>query len=360
MEQFGAVPSGQRLWRQLSTPDARHNYQLINSSPLYGYIQGMLTIPFLHLWSTDAATDPPLAALLEPVWNAVIAFTPHQELLPQWERLAAAVRSARRALDTEPMGKPTVNEIIADILSSLRTTLLISCTGQQGSTRLITEELLRQIRSFGQPITLPMRRFDLATNKMVDHPSRTTLNLEGFKYFANRDSPASDGTGSVEELPESQPAVVKQFAAQAIVDFYTDWEEYYRRELAAAHECSHYDFQIDYFGDLNRMRQDYVHNRGVCSASAYCKILKWFSQGELMIPTPQNYVELLSVFPGDELRQKPSPRTTGTDRVTIRASTPVIREFEKLAGQVRESKGDALNEALSEWIARNSHGTNDF
>ena len=44
---------------------------------------------------------------------------------------------------------------------------------------------------------------------------------------------------------------MKQFAAQAIVDFYTDWEEYYRSELARAHECDPDDFQIDYFGDLS-------------------------------------------------------------------------------------------------------------
>jgi hypothetical protein len=354
MEQFGAMPSGQQLRQQLSNPQAQ---ELVRpGGPLYGFFYGYITrfvtTPFHALWSTDQPTDPTLLAALQPVADAITALSPHEGILPQWDNLSAVVHAARLKVDVESMSEPTVDTIIADMLSSLRTTLLVSCLGQKGSIRLITEEFVRHARSFSESTTAPLKCYDLDTNAFVDKESPTTLSLVGFKYFANRDDPPSDP--SVESLPESPPVVAKQFAAQAIVDFYTDWEEHYRRGLAIAHGCSPYDFQIDYFGDLNRMRQDYVHNRGVCGGSAHCRRLKWFSQGDLMIPTPQNYVELLAAFPIDELRQKPSPRTSGTDRVTIRASIPVIREFEKLAGQARESKSDALNEALSDWIARNA------
>jgi hypothetical protein len=49
--------------------------------------------------------DSALAALLEPVWNAVLAFTPFRELLPNWDAFMATVEAARRALDAAPMGK---------------------------------------------------------------------------------------------------------------------------------------------------------------------------------------------------------------------------------------------------------------
>ena len=104
---------------------------------------------------------------------------------------------------------------------------------------------------------------------------------------------------------------MKQFAAQVIVDFYTDWEEHYRVQLATAHHCEKYDFQINYFGDLGKLRHDYVHNRGICSNSAHCDTLKWFSTGDLMIPTSANYVQLLTEFPADELRHRPSRVETG-------------------------------------------------
>ena len=51
-----------------------------------------------------------------------------------------------------------------------------------------------------------------------------------------------------------------------------------------------------------------------------------------MIPTAENYLQLLTDFPSDELRQKPAPRQTGRDKLSIRASIPVMREFEALAG----------------------------
>jgi hypothetical protein len=80
---------------------------------------------------------------------------------------------------------------------------------------------------------------------------------------------------------------MKQFAAQLIVTFYTEWEEYYRPALAAALDCDAEAIRLDYFGDVRNMRQDYVHSRGVCKNSARSKVLKWFAKDQTMIPTPE-------------------------------------------------------------------------
>lgn len=343
IEQLRAMPSGQKLHEQFSTPQARDNWVKLNATPLYGLIRGALTTLLTDLWAVDPPTDPALVAVLQPVIDRALGFTPWEQLLPQWDEYVAVVQAARHALDTEQLGEPTVDEIIAEMMLSLKTTLLIAGTGNLGAGKLIAEETVRRYVSFAAPFAMPLRSYDFATNSMVDFPSPTTLSLAAIKAILN---PVHDSTAP-------QPPVMKQFAAQSIVDFYTDWEEYYRGELAKLHQCSEYNFQIDYFGDLNRMRQDYVHNRGVCSNSAHCAKLKWFSKGDLMIPTAENYLQLLTDFPADELRQKPVPRQTGRDKLSIRASIPVMREFEALAGAVRASKGDALDEALSDWIETN-------
>lgn len=357
MEQAFTMPSGQKMRQQLNSSEVQSNMR--PNSALHRFFFNMITnllaTPFRHLWATDRPADTPILTALQPVANAIDALTPQEALLPQWDHLNSVVHTARLALDGESVDIPTIDDVIADLLSSLRTTLLVSCMGKQGSTAVLAEEYIRHIRSFSGSTPAPVRFYDVATNTFVDSQSQTTLNLAGFKYFANRDAPPVDSR--VESLPEYPPAVAKQFAAQAIVSFYTDWEEHYRSELAVAHGCSPYDFQIDYFGDINRMRQDYVHNRGVCSGSAYCKQLKWFAQGDLMVPTPEDYVELLAAFPADALRKKPQRRTGGTERVPIRADISVIRAFEKLAAEVRETKSVALNEALSDWTARNSPST---
>ncbi|WP_133147254.1 hypothetical protein [Mycolicibacterium novocastrense] len=350
IEEFDALPTGQRARQMLSRPEARANLQLVNASPAYRVPQRMLTTPITDLWSQDPPTDPALVAILQPVYDAVLAFTPYQELLPQWDALVTATRTAREALETEPLGAPTVDEIIADMLLSLKTSLLIAGTGSLGSMTVIAQELVRRHLSFASEIALPLRQYDFATNTMVDHPSRTTLSLAAIKAIVDPKRRTTGGDGP-------PAAVSKQFAAQVIVDFYTDWEEYYREALADAQQCSKYDFQIDYFGDVSRLRQDYVHHRGICSNSAQCKQLTWFSQGDLMIPTPDNYLQLLTDFPAEELRQKPPPRTTGREKLSIRASLPVVREFEQLAAS-RPTKGDALDEALSDWIKK-AKGTDD-
>jgi hypothetical protein len=366
IEQVGAMPSGQRMRQQFDIP------QLRLGGPLYqgfaAITSGVASTPFTDLWSADYPTDPVLLAVLRPVHDAVTAFMPDQELPPQWDRLTVAARTAIAALDTEPMGEPTVDELIADVLFALKTTLLISAVGQQGFIRLLTEELARYFKGIvaggvahglnglmqrgGAPVpaSKPRGYFDLATNQFVDQPSPTALSLAAFKYFASRDISLGQSNPDIESLPKSPPAVAKQSAAQAIVNFYTDWEERYRTALAAVHGCDERDFQIDYFGDLNRMRQDYVHRGGISGQSDGCRLLKWFQTGDLMTPTPQNYCELLTAFPADELRQKPAQRKTGRERPNIRADLKLLREFERLTSDFDGSKGDALDDALKDWI----------
>ncbi len=353
MEQLSTLPSGQRMRHQLGSSQVQANVRpgLPLHELFYGLITQAVTTPFLQLWSTDRPSDPLLLAALHPVVDAVNALSPDLELLPQWESITAAVRAARHALETEPMGPPTVDEVVADILAALRTTLLIACIGQQGATRLIAEEFVRHVGSFAKQTTAPLRYYDIVTKTFVDDESSTTLSLAGFKYHANRDNPSVDS--DINLLPEFPPAVGKQFAAQSIVSFFTDWDEHYRHDLAAAHECNPGDFQVNYFGDLKSMRHDYVHNRGICKTSARNQRLKWFSKGDLMTPTPQNIVELITAFPENELRQKPSPRKSGTARLSISVSTSVIREFESLAGQCGDSPRHALESALSDWIKHN-------
>lgn len=348
--------------------------QLRPDGPLY---QGLANIisraastPFTDLWATDYPTDSALLAVLQPVHDAVIAFTPDQELPAQWDRLTVAARTALAALDVQAMGEPTVDQVITDIWFGLKTTLLISAVGQQGFIRLITEELARYFKGIvgegvahglkglmqrgGTPAPTPKPRgyFDLATNQFVEQPTPTALSLAGFKYFANRDISLGDINPSIGSLPKSPPAVAKHFAAQAIVNFYTDWEEHYRTALAAVHGCDERDFQIDYFGDLGRMRHDYVHRGGISGQSDGCRLLKWFKTGDLMTPTPQNYCEFLTAFPADELRQKPAQRKTGRERPKVQADLKLLREFERLTSEFDGSKGDALDDALKDWISK--------
>ncbi|WP_406817408.1 hypothetical protein [Mycobacterium sp. M23085] len=346
IEKLDGLQRGQEIRAQLSAPAATANWRIVNATPVYGTVRGFLTSLVNDLWSVDPPVDAALTAVLLPVRDAAMRFTPFEPLLPQWDQYSTTVRAARQALETQQFGAPTVDEIINEMMLSLKTSLLLSSTAVVGSWKVIAEEITRRYLSFAAPFAMPLRYYDFESKEMVDQPSATTLSLAAIKAII--DPERND------EMQLSQPPGMKQFAAQVIVDFYTDWEEHYRVELARAHQCEKYDFQINYFGDLGKLRHDYVHNRGICSNSAHCNTLKWFSKGDLMIPSPANYVELLTKFPADELRRKPSRVDSGTEQVKGRAEIPILREFEKVARDVHGGVGPALNEALAAWTKKNS------
>jgi hypothetical protein len=345
VEQTQALPSRQKVRAELNTPQAVAHWQQVNTTLIYSSVRGFLTALVHDLWSVDAPIDPVMKAAIQPVLDAAMAFTPWKPLLPQWDNYIERIQEARQILDAQQFGEPTVDEIIHEMSLSLKTSLLLSGTATLGSMKVLTEELARRYVSFLTPITVPLRFYDFASKSMVDHPSPTTLSLAAINAIID---PVREDNAS---LP--QPPGMKQYAAQLIVEFYTDWEEYYRVELAKAHQCSKYDFQINYFGDLGKLRHDYVHNRGVCSNSAHCDTLTWFSTGDLMIPTPANYLQILTEFPGDELRRRPSRVETGRAPVRGSASVPVLREFERVARDLHGSVGPALDEALAEWTTKN-------
>ena len=154
---------------------------VLSTTPIYGMVQGSLTSLVHDLWSVDPPIDPALTAVLEPVRDAAMKFTPFKPLLPQWDQYTVAVRAARQALESQQFGQPTVDEIIHEMLLSLKTSVLLSGTAVIGSWTVIATEIARRYVSFAAPITLPLRFYDVASKEMVDHPSPTTLSLAAIK-----------------------------------------------------------------------------------------------------------------------------------------------------------------------------------
>jgi hypothetical protein len=310
--------------------------------------------PVLDLWPT-APSDPVLVDILEPVRELIMKFSPYRDVLSQLDDYVAAVAAACASLEVERKTVRTVEQIIADMRLTLEVTLLVAGTSHLGPMKLIYDELDDRNRSVATTgIVPPPGHLDFATGEVSKTPSETSMNLRTFAVLA-APKPAYEWNEAMDPNQADQPWIMKQFAAQAIVSYYTEWEDHYRHELARAHRCTIYDLQINYFGDLGRMRHDYVHRRGFCgnSQSEYCEVLKWFNKDDIMIPTPANYVQLLTDFPADELRQTPVTTETGREKVRGFASIPILRAFDDVAGTERKRRGEALDEALSEWTEGN-------
>jgi hypothetical protein len=179
-------------------------------------------------------------------------------------------------------------------------------------------------------------------------PSSTTISLQVVLSMID------PGIATLEERmqpfpEETYPPIMKQFAAQWVVNVYTEWDEHLREQLATAHGCAKEDVRSDYFGDLGKMRHDYVHNRRICRNSARNKVLKWYRKGEKMIPKHANYLQLLEAFPAEELRTiKPSPVTVQRQPVKANADPELTRQFLVRAESLGITKDAALDQALVE------------
>jgi hypothetical protein len=103
------------------------------------------------------------------------------------------------------------------------------------------------------------------------------------------------------------------------------------------------------------MRQDYVHKmRGIARNSAKNKVLKWYRQGDNMIPTHANYLQLLTEFPAEDLlTPKPIPPAQRKP-INANANPDLVRQFEETADRLGlNNKDQALDQMLTEWVAAN-------
>ena len=145
--------------------------------------------------------------------------------------------------------------------------------------KIVDAELQARFEAISKNKTRSAKYLDLSTFQAVDKPSRATISMQVIMAMVD------PGIATLEERmrpfpEESYPAFMEQFAAQWVVNVYTDWEEHFRGELAAALGCDKAAIRSDYFADLGKMRHDYVHNRGICKTSSPNKVLTWFNKGD--------------------------------------------------------------------------------
>jgi hypothetical protein len=309
---------------------------------------------FVHAWNTDrpdAGSD--LYQVLEPIADAIAAPLDFgRAALPQVDPMMAAIEEARSEL--KQIGGPaTAAEVVADIEHLLKVTVLVARVSHQGSTKIVDDELQARFDAINKNTPRSAKYFDLHSFQAVEQPSKTTISLQvvlsmidpGIATLEERMKPFPD---------ETYPPIMKQFAAQWVVNFYTEWDEHFRHQLALALGCESSEVRSDYFGDLGKMRHDYVHNRGICRSSAKNKVLDWYCKGDLMIPKHANYRQLMEAFPAEELRTlKPSPVTVQRQPVKANADPDLTRQFLVRAENLGITKDAALDQALTDWLVAN-------
>src|SRR5262249_27747656 len=147
---------------------------------------------------------------------------------------------------------------IADLENFVKVSVLVARVGHPGAMQMVDKEIQERNRSINKATDRAPQFLDINTMRWVEEPSKTTISLSVFVAMVD------PGIATLQEMfqqpvEDSQAPILKQFAAQWVVHVYTEWEEYYRDALAAALGCDREAVRSDYFADLKRMRQDYVH-----------------------------------------------------------------------------------------------------
>lgn len=150
---------------------------------------------------------------------------------------------------------------------------------------------------------LRIQEFFAAVPRMPENPDPTVYlgigdpNLSDDKY-------ARFNASDLPRLLAIDGPVAVQLGQQWAVFVFAEWEEDLRPRLANAWNRPMNEIRVDVFGDLRRMRNDILHNRGVASDnwSGKCAVLRWFKPGDRIVITAKHIAEFIKVVPWDVLR----------------------------------------------------------
>lgn len=101
------------------------------------------------------------------------------------------------------------------------------------------------------------------------------------------------------ELPEhlgGQGTVMRHLGQQWLVLVVSHWEDHFRQRFAEYDGLSKKsEFKDPVFGDLNKMRNDVVHHRGIATDrnTGRCEELRWFEPGETIHIMPIHVADFM-------------------------------------------------------------------
>jgi hypothetical protein len=100
--------------------------------------------------------------------------------------------------------------------------------------------------------------------------------------------------GEIKKRTENNGTNTILLGRQCVVTAYSYWDEYLRKEVGVAlgvldlkkhkgdiiKEILREHVSDDFWGDICKLRNSIVHNKGIASSEMKCKTVSWFSPGE--------------------------------------------------------------------------------
>lgn len=285
--------------------------------------------------------------------------------------LDALIAAAEKAMPllagktTEP--DASIDDIVNELEQALLISLIVSLTSHNSILEIVSKwEQPHQRFLQGRLPDDEGHYFDVKTFTTLAEGGHGRVHMQ--RLLAAFDAGASiwmagASVETVDNYPETQSFAYAQWFTYA----FALWEEQFRSRIAKYFDSRvddkirHSDVIIPYFGDIRLIRNDFVHNKGICKESADTQVLNFaFTKGEPLEITPQQMMFLVDLFPHDDLRTAPTPQPPGEAARISGRIEPHLRE--DVTAQAREmglTDSQLLEAALSKWLGSqspDSHG----
>jgi len=297
-----------------------------------------------------------LRKIVDPVLEAAVTLlddpiaTP-QEFVEGLEKIATLCREATETIDwmeDEEEVEQVIDEFETRYLATLATTLSSHFT--------IATKLAKHKPVDGE-------YFDVGTYIFSKDPGPGRVHVADLhKAMDSGVSTTSFKRGfvSYERFPPIQLMTYGQWFAY----IHAVWDEWYRPRLAAAYSRQlgekfvKDDIKSAFMGELNKIRNDVIHNQARVNKSEKNKILAWATADGMVGMTTERMLGLREMFPRDELLTPPNKgEAPKTKLLPWTATVELIEEVTRLAadlGLSRREKNEIGNEMLRLWLSNHS------
>lgn len=304
-----------------------------------------------------------LAETLSGVIAAANAITYDDGFINSVAALLSAIKQAIPTLEAEETeGESSVDEIIADLERALLVSLAVTLTAH-GTILPKESEWTTQHQRFLNGHRSDIGHYlDVAMLRFVDEPGPGRIHMQhlvsacdaGMSTFAA----GASGIASVNHHPE----ILAVSYAQWFAYIFAIWEEQFRGRLARFWDAQldskirRSDILVDYFGDIRLIRNDFVHNKGICDESANVVALQWpFAEGQPIEIEPRHMISLITFFPYQDLRTPPTPQpSAGLKSTPGRVDAHLLEDVQQRARATGLSDNELASAAYSQWLQSNS------
>ncbi|MEV6281014.1 hypothetical protein [Nocardia sp. NPDC051832] len=302
-----------------------------------------------------AIYSPQLSAIIKPVLDAVPVFldkplTTPQLLVQALDEIDVLAGEAIESIDNMPD-----EEEVEQVVEAFETRYLATLATALSAHFTLAQKLASRKPTDGE-------YFDVGRYVFARHPAPGRVHSTDLNYAMDSGSGSISikrGLVSYERFPPIQIMTYGQWFAY----IHAIWDEWYRPRLAAAYsrrlgeDYLKNDIKSAFMGELNKIRNDVIHNRSRVKQSATNKILDWATDDGLVGMTTERMVELRTMFPREELLTPPSHGAVPTAKSLpwtgdVQLIDSVQRRLAEL-GMTKRQQKEIGDEMLRLWLAEN-------